>query len=123
MNLAYYQNNQDAIDLMWYLWCGKNSPLFGKSKLALFEKYFIQESKLINEIKDSYYKWIEQEQTCKMILKCFNLDSNTGHIINGHMPVKTVAGENQLRLMVDYMSSMVAFLNHIILKQVPLDIH
>ncbi|WP_300082332.1 fructose-1,6-bisphosphatase [uncultured Thomasclavelia sp.] len=97
INLAYYQNNQDAIDLMWYLWCGKNSPLFGKSKLALFEKYFIQESKLINEIKNSYYKWIEQEQTCKMILKCFDLDSNTGHIINGHMPVKTVAGEKPVK--------------------------
>lgn len=97
INQAYYLKKPVAIDLMWYLWCGKDSPLFGKSKLALFEKYFLDEPKLNQEIFDDYYHFIEQETTCKQLLKHFNLDPDKGHIINGHVPVKIKEGEKPVK--------------------------
>ena len=87
------QDQELALDLMWYLWSGPNSPLFGKSKMATFERYFISEKETHAEEKNPYYAWRNDEAVCKCILGEFGLDPNAGHIINGHVPVKVVKGE------------------------------
>lgn len=90
-------NKQKGMDFIWYLWCGKKSPLFGRDKMTTFERYFISDKTTWEERKDSYYKHIENEEYCEKILKEFNLDEKQGHIINGHVPVKTKAGENPVK--------------------------
>lgn len=89
---------QDAIDLMWYFWCGPKSPLFGKDKAATFERYFLEEKELHKENKNPYYSLINDEKICDKILQNFELDTNgDSHIINGHMPVKAKDGENPVK--------------------------
>jgi len=90
-------NKQKGMDFIWYLWCGKKSPLFGRDKMTTFERYFISDKTTWEERKDSYYKHIEEEEYCNKILREFNLDEKQGHIINGHVPVKTKAGENPVK--------------------------
>ena len=90
-------SSQDDIDYMWYLWCGPKSPLFGKDKVTTFERYFINDKKTHVETKNPYYKFQNDEKTCNMILKSFNIDSSEGHIINGHVPVKAKDGESPVR--------------------------
>lgn len=82
-------------DFLWYLWCGAKSPLFGKSKLAAFERYFIEDDNLHREEMNPYYKLIENRDVCEKILKEFGLNPETSLIINGHVPVK--AGENPIK--------------------------
>ena len=82
-----------ALDLMWYLWCGASSPIFGKSKMATFEGYFIEEKETHKEKDTPYFTWRNDEAVCRRILSEFGLDPDTGHIINGHVPVKVVKGE------------------------------
>jgi fructose-1,6-bisphosphatase-3 len=82
-----------ALDMMWYLWCGPKSPLFGKSRMATFERYFLKEEETHKETKNHYYSFRENEVTCKKILKEFALDPDKAFIINGHVPVKVAAGE------------------------------
>ncbi len=89
--------NQNEIDFMWYLWCGPNSPLFGKEKIATFERYFIDEKSTHSETKNPYYNYQNNENVCDMILKDFGITSKDGHIINGHMPVKAKDGESPVR--------------------------
>lgn len=97
-NLPYHApEKKGARDFMWYLWCGPKSPLFGKNKMATFENYFLDNKKLSKEIMDSYYEVIGKEEVCNMILEEFGLDSATGHIINGHVPVKILKGESPVR--------------------------
>ena len=79
---------QNALDFIWYLWCGPRSPLFGKSKLATFERYFTAQPALHCETLDPYYSFIEQRATCEMILAEFGLSPAHAHIVNGHVPVK-----------------------------------
>ena len=83
---------QDALDYIWYLWCGPRSPLFGKSKQATFERYFIEDTALWEEVLDPYYTRIEERSTCEAILAEFGLSPARSHIVNGHVPVK--AGEH-----------------------------
>jgi fructose-1,6-bisphosphatase-3 len=90
-------NKQKGMDYIWYLWCGKKSPLFGRDKMTTFERYFISDKTTWEERKDSYYKHIDNEEYCDKILREFNLDEKQGHIINGHVPVKTKAGENPVK--------------------------
>ncbi|MBE5812790.1 MAG: fructose-1,6-bisphosphatase [Clostridiales bacterium] len=90
-------NKQKGMDFIWYLWCGKKSPLFGRDKMTTFERYFISDKTTWEERKDSYYKHIENEEYCNKILREFGLDEKQGHIINGHVPVKTKAGENPVK--------------------------
>jgi len=98
---AYFGNNdkENIInkDYMWYLWCGPESPVFGKKKMATFERYFIAEKETHKEIKNAYFRFRDDEETCKMILENFDLDPNSGHIINGHVPVKAKKGENPIK--------------------------
>ena len=84
-------------DLMWYIWQSENSPLFGKDKMATFERYFLSESKLWKEEKNPYYTFWNNENVINHILEEFGLDLETSHIINGHVPVKTKKGENPVK--------------------------
>ena len=81
-------------DFLWFLWCGRNSPLFGRDKIATFERLLISDQETWKEAKNPYYIYSHQEKTCVALLREFGLDENTGHIINGHVPVKTKDGES-----------------------------
>lgn len=84
-------------DIMWYIWSSENSPVYGKAKMATFERYLISDAALQEEKKDFYYKLIEKEEICDKIIKEFGLDPQTAHVINGHMPVRSKAGENPVK--------------------------
>ena len=98
-NEAYFgkENNKDAVDFMWYLWCGPKSPLFGKAKAATFERYFVEEKEIHKEEKNPYFTLIENEEICDKILKEFGLGTKNSHIINGHVPVKEKDGESPIK--------------------------
>lgn len=89
--------NQEAIDYMWYFWCGPKSPLFGKDKASTFERYFLAEKELHKENKNPYYSKVDDEKICNKILENFGADIEEGHIINGHIPVKVKDGESPVR--------------------------
>ena len=84
-------------DFLWYLSFGPFSPLFGKSKMATFERYFTDDKELHKEIKNPYYKHIDNEETCIKIMLEFGLDPRQSHIINGHVPVKIRKGESPIK--------------------------
>lgn len=86
-----------AIDYFWYLWCGPNSPLFDKSAMTTFERYFIEDKATHHEEKGNYYKMRDNEEICEMILDEFNVSGTHRHIINGHVPVKTTKGEKPIK--------------------------
>lgn len=86
-----------AIDYMWYLWCGPDSPLFGKKRMATFERYLIADKATHAEGKGNYYYLIDDAKMCDKILTEFGLPTNGSHIINGHVPVKTIKGENPVK--------------------------
>ena len=86
-----------AVDYVWYLWCGKNSPAFDKSKMATFERYFLTDKSTHKEIKGYYYSKRDDEAVCDMILDEFNVKGEHRHIINGHVPVKAVQGEKPIK--------------------------
>lgn len=94
---AQSEQKQEGLDMIWYLWCGQNSPLFGKSKMATFERYFIPDKETHQEKKNWYYAFRDQEETSVKILQAFGLDTQTSHIINGHVPVKVKGGENPVK--------------------------
>ena len=84
-------------DMMWYIWLNENSPLFGKNKMATFERYFLEEKELHKEKKNPYYALLEDEDAVDHIMKEFDLDPAQSHIINGHVPVKTKNGESPVK--------------------------
>lgn len=84
-------------DMMWYIWTGKGSPVFGKEKMTTFERYFLDEQELMTERKNSYYQLLEQEETIARILKEFGLDIRDSHIVNGHVPVEQIHGESPIK--------------------------
>lgn len=86
-----------AMDMMWYMWCGEDSPMFGKIRMTTFERYFIDDKEAHCEPKNYYYQYRDNEQVCKNILSEFNLDPDSSHIINGHIPVKTKEGESPIK--------------------------
>ncbi len=96
---AYFRGNESstdpsyAADYLWYLWCGPDSPLFGKDKMTTFERYFIEDKALHREQKGNYYVLCNDEKTCEMILQEFGIKTKNSRIINGHVPVKTLSGE------------------------------
>lgn len=97
---AFYARELFARDFMWYLWCGPQSPLYGKDKLAFFERYFIGTKAggdICKENYNAYYHLSEKEEVCRSILRDFGIDENTGHIINGHVPVKIKDGEHPVK--------------------------
>ncbi len=84
-------------DMMWYIWLNENSPLFGKDKMATFERYFLTEKELHKEKKNPYYQLLEDEEAVNNIMREFGLDPSQSHIINGHVPVKTKNGESPVK--------------------------
>ena len=84
-------------DYIWYLWCGPDSPLFDKDKMATFERYFIADPKTHKEKKGYYYQYNNDEATVDMILDSFEVEGSHRHIINGHVPVKTTKGETPIK--------------------------
>ncbi len=86
-----------AVDFYWYLWCGPDSPLFDKSKMATFERYFLSDKDTFHEEKGCYYELRNKEEICDMILDEFNVRGPHRHIINGHVPVRLNKGETPIR--------------------------
>jgi len=92
-----YQKKQYGEDTMWYLWSGAQSPLFGKEKMATFERYLVEESETHTEKMNPYYDYRTDQKVIEEILKEFGLDPKTGHVVNGHVPVKVSRGEKPLK--------------------------
>ena len=88
---------EEALDLMWYLWCGAKSPVFGKAKMTTFEHYFVEDAATHKEMMNPYYKLCEKVEVCDQILKEFGLKTEGSHIINGHVPVKLKDGEKPVK--------------------------
>ncbi|WKY48290.1 fructose-1,6-bisphosphatase [Eubacteriaceae bacterium ES3] len=85
-------------DFLWYLWCHEDSPLFGKDKMATFERYFITDKTPHKEYYSAFYHLIDNDDVlAKKILVEFGVDPEEGHMINGHIPVKTTSGESPIR--------------------------
>ena len=100
---AAFQNDTEkeqrlyARDYFLYLWCGKDSPLFDKSKMATFERYFLKDKTTYKEEKGYYFQLRDNEQVCDRILDAFGVKGKNRHIINGHVPVHAGAGENPIK--------------------------
>ena len=88
---------QYSIDYFMYLWCGPNSPLFDKSKMATFERYFVEAPETHEEKKGNYFKLRDNEAVCDHILDSFGVKGANRHIINGHVPVRVGKGENPIK--------------------------
>ena len=82
------KDKQRGIDIFWYLWCGYKSPLFGKKKITTFERLFVEDESTWKEEKNPYYTLVDKVSIVEKILEEFGLPKDTGHVINGHMPVK-----------------------------------
>jgi fructose-1,6-bisphosphatase-3 len=89
-------HRQSDIDFMWYLWCGKKSPLAGRT-MKTFERTFVVDESTYDEPKNPYYRFYQQEEYCIKILNEFGLNSEISHIINGHTPIKVAKGESPLK--------------------------
>ena len=100
VNQAYFSSGEDkeyAGDFMWYLWCGARSPLYGKDKMAFFERGLLEDKSLHTENYNAYYTFSEKAEVCMSLLEHFGLDPEKGHIINGHVPVKIKNGESPIK--------------------------
>ena len=97
LNREGKKHNVRILDLIWYLWEGKASSLFGKDKMTTFERLYVAEKETHIEKKNLYYEQRDNVELSHKILKEFGLDPNKGHIINGHTPVKEKIGENPLK--------------------------
>lgn len=97
---AYHEYDKKTLDydrdFIWYLWCGENSPLYGKDKMAFFERTFLDDKELQKEVQNPYYRLSENVHICEIILRHFGLNEH-GHIINGHVPVKIKDGESPVK--------------------------
>lgn len=99
---AYFNRANSAkdklnCDYVWYMWCGKDSPMFGKDSMKTFERYFIEDKTTHTEKKNHYYTFYNEEVTCDMILEEFDLNPKISHIVNGHVPVKVKKGESPIK--------------------------
>ena len=84
-------------DIMWYIWSGPKSPVFGKDKMTTFERYFVADRETHREQKNAYYRLLDSEEIVNKILEEFGLDTNESHIVNGHVPVEAKKGESPIR--------------------------
>ena len=98
---GYYAKDPSARsngqDMIWYIWTGPGSPVFGKEKMATFERYFIDAKETHVEKKNAYYSLLENEEAVNRILEEFGLDPNGAHIVNGHVPVEQIHGESPIK--------------------------
>lgn len=91
------EDKQNAIDYIWYLWCGPDSPLFDKKKMTTFERYFLKDKDICTEEKGYYYLYNNREEVIDRILDAFGVTGKHRHIINGHVPVRAVKGESPIK--------------------------
>ncbi|WP_026503775.1 fructose-bisphosphatase class III [Butyrivibrio sp. NC3005] len=91
------KEKKEAMDLMWYLWCGPHSPLFGKDRITTFEHCFVDDKEAKIERYNAYYSFSNDEKYVDQILKEFGLPEKGTHIINGHVPVEVKNGESPVR--------------------------
>ena len=96
-DLQTEEEHQDAVDFFLYLWCGPDSPLFDKAKMATFERHFLTEKETHKEAKGYYFTMRDNEQTVDMIMDEFGVQQPNRHIINGHVPVHVVKGESPIK--------------------------
>lgn len=99
---GYYSSQDNAekirgLDVLWYIWAGPNSPVYGKDKMTTFERYFIEDKASHKERKNAYYRLMEDESVVNKILEEFGLDTKYSHIINGHVPVELKKGETPIK--------------------------
>ena len=98
---GYYSKDREEAakgrDIIWYIWTGPKSPVFGKDKMATFERYFVEDKATHAEKKNSYYSLTDDEETVNRILREFGLDPAVSHIINGHVPVELKKGDTPIR--------------------------
>ncbi|MGI6019877.1 MAG: fructose-1,6-bisphosphatase [Lachnospiraceae bacterium] len=100
LRFAYYDRDEKSAtksDVHWFCWSNQASPLFGKNKMATFERYFIEEKETHKEISNTYYRLIEDEEAVNKIFTEFGLSGQGSHIINGHVPVRAIEGESPLK--------------------------
>ena len=88
---------ESDLDVLWYLWSGPRSPLFGKDRIATFERDFIADKASHHETKNPYFALIHEEWFCDKVLAEFDVDTEKGMIVNGHVPVKVEKGESPLK--------------------------
>jgi fructose-1,6-bisphosphatase-3 len=85
------------LDLLWYLWCGPRSPLFGKDRIATLENDLVAEPATHVETKNPYFQLLHDAAFCDRLLREFGVDPQRGLIVNGHVPVKIEKGESPLK--------------------------
>ena len=99
---AYYDKlgtpeREFGMDFLWWLWAGRNSPIFGRDRMTTFERRFIDDESTWTEPKNAYYRFYEDPAVCDMLLAEFGLIGKHRHIINGHVPVKVKKGESPIK--------------------------
>ncbi|MCI8537519.1 MAG: fructose-1,6-bisphosphatase [Oscillospiraceae bacterium] len=99
---AYYykpgsQERQMGMDFLWFLWAGRNSPIFGRDRMTTFERRLIKDESSWSEPKNAYYTLYQDPEMCDFLLKEFGLEGSHCHIINGHVPVKAKKGESPIK--------------------------
>lgn len=98
---GYYSSDEKereyGRDIMWYIWTGPNSPVFGKDKMTTFERYFVEDKATHKETKNAYYHLLDDEEVIAHIMKEFGLDPMYSHIVNGHVPVEVKNGASPIR--------------------------
>lgn len=99
--IGYYgtesEEKRNGQDMIWYIWAGPGSPVYGRDKMATFERYFITDARAHEEKKNSYYKLLDKEDVIVKILEEFGLFSASSHIVNGHVPVEQKNGESPIK--------------------------
>ncbi|KAL0265482.1 UNVERIFIED_CONTAM: hypothetical protein PYX00_010985 [Menopon gallinae] len=91
------EDQKKSLDALWYLWCGKLSPLFGKERMTTFERYFIEDKESHKEGKNAYFTLREHEHVAYSLIREFNANPERAHIVNGHVPVKANKGEQPVK--------------------------
>ena len=99
---AYYDKRgtperEFGMDFLWWLWAGRNSPIFGRDRMTTFERRFIKDESTWTEPKNPYYAFYQDPDVCDMLLKEFGLEGDHCHIVNGHVPVKVKKGESPVK--------------------------
>lgn len=91
------EEREKGKDILWFIWTSPSSPLFGKDKMATFERYFLAEPETHKEKKNAYYQFLENDEIAEQILQEFHITGDCRHIVNGHVPVHHTAGESPIK--------------------------
>jgi len=94
---AYETRDEKLLDFFWYMWCGIDSPFYGKDRMTFFERLFVEDKSASFEKKQYYFEFQDREDVIRRIFEEFSLDYENSHIINGHIPVKYKEGENPVK--------------------------